>query len=250
MIYKFLSICLIFLFFISCSSKKPEGKTAAEVLYKEAKELMDAKRYLLATEKLNTIKSQYPYSFYATHAELMQADVLFLQENFVESAAAYILFRDLHPKHEKIIYVIWMTAESYFNQIPSTFDRDLTPAMEAIKYYTEIIEKYSSSEYKQNAIDKRNQCNQMLNSKEKYIADFYFKTKTYEAAKFHYKKIIEENKDDKIVKYSMIRLAETYLKLKEIDECLSYSVKIFDTLNESEKDKLSLITKKCNDQKK
>lgn len=206
-----------------CSSKKPEGKTAAEVLYKEAKELMDAGRFLLATEKLNTIKSQYPYSYYATHAELMQADVLYMQENFVESAAAYLLFRDFHPKHEKIVYVIWKTAESYFKQLPATFDRDLAPAYEAIKYYTEIIEKYPDSEFFKMAESKRDECNNMLNSKEKYIADFYFKTKVYEAARFRYLKNIADKKDESLVRHSMVRVVESSLKMKAYEECIIYA---------------------------
>ena len=49
---------LILLFIISCSSDKPKGKTEAEILYKEAEELMKAERYILATEKLNTIKDR------------------------------------------------------------------------------------------------------------------------------------------------------------------------------------------------
>ena len=86
----------------ACSSDKPKGRTEAEVLFKEAEDLVKSERYILATEKLNTIKTQHPYSFYATPAELLQADVLYMQESFVESAAAYLLFRDFHPKHEKI----------------------------------------------------------------------------------------------------------------------------------------------------
>jgi len=91
----------------SCASEKPEGKTEAEVLFKEAKILMDDGRYIMATEKLNLLRSQYPYSFFATPAELMLADILYLQENYVEAAAAYILFRDFHPKSTDIEYVIF-----------------------------------------------------------------------------------------------------------------------------------------------
>lgn len=243
----------IFYLLVSCSSKSPEGKTAAEVLYKEAKELVDAGRYLLATEKLNTIKSQYPYSYYATHAELMQADVLFLQENYVESAAAYLLFRDFHPKHEKIVYVIWRTAESYFKQLPSTFDRDLASAYEAIKYYTEIIEKYSNSEFFKMAESKRDECNSMLNSKEKYIADFYFKTKVYGAARFRYLKNISEKRDSSLVRHSMVRVVESSLKLKAYDECLTYAQEYEnlqdDTLDEVSIKRLQDLKKECEGKK-
>ena len=129
---KIFSLILLFIF-VSCSTDKPEGKTEAEILYKEAQELMEAERFILATEKLNQIKTQHPYSFYATPAELLQADVLFLQENYIEAAAAYLLFRDFHPRHEKIAYVVFRIAESYYKQITDTIDRDREPALVSIR---------------------------------------------------------------------------------------------------------------------
>ena len=86
---KYLLFILIVL--AGCSSDKPDGRTEAEVLYKEAEELMKSERYILATEKLNTIKTQHPYSFYATPAELLQADILFLQENLTFPIILFVL---------------------------------------------------------------------------------------------------------------------------------------------------------------
>lgn len=229
----------------ACSSKKPEGKTPAESLYKEAQELISEKRYLLATEKLNEIKNQYPYSFYATHSELLQADVLFLQENYIEAAAAYLLFRDFHPKHEKIVYVVFKIAESYYKQLPSTFDRDLSPGLEAIKYYIEIIEKYPTSEYFEESKTKLTKTQDMLNQKERYIADFYFRTKNYDAAVYRYKKIIDEIKDDSLVQHSMVRVVEVSLKKKAYDECIDNSKEYVEKLDENHKHELEKIVNNC-----
>jgi outer membrane protein assembly factor BamD len=126
----FLKLIILVFIVAACSSDKPKGRTEAEVLFKEAEELVEAERFILATEKLNAIKTQHPYSFYATPAELMQADILYEQESYVESAAAYLLFRDFHPRHEKIAYVIFRIAESFYKQIPDTIDRDLESALE------------------------------------------------------------------------------------------------------------------------
>src|SRR5690606_2736481 len=142
----------------SCSTPRPEGETEAEVIYKEAQALVEDGRYLLATERLNTLRSKFPYSFFATHAELLLADVQFLQENYTEAAASYILFRDFHPKHEKKDYVLYKIAESFYQQLPDTFDRDLTAANEAIRYYRELLKGGKKSEYAQSAQDKINRC--------------------------------------------------------------------------------------------
>ena len=144
---KNLTILFLLQGLLSCAIERPKGKTEAEILYKEAQKLMKDGRYLLATEKLNTIRSQYPYSYYATHAELLSADVLFAQKNFVEAAAAYIVFKDFHPKHKKLSFVLWRIGESFFKQMPSSFDRDLASGIESIKYFKRLIDLYPESEY-------------------------------------------------------------------------------------------------------
>ncbi|MGZ3788442.1 MAG: outer membrane protein assembly factor BamD [Bacteriovorax sp.] len=195
-----LLVLFLSLLAISCATKRPSGSTEAEVLFKEAKELISKSRYIQATEKLNSIRSQYPYSYYATNAELLQADILFAQENYAEAASAYILFRDFHPKYTELGYVIFRISESFYRQLPSTFDRDLSAGVEAIKYYNELIQSYPNTEYVKDAQTRINQIEDMLEKKEIYIADFYFRTKDYEAAKARYEDVLKtlRNSDERL----------------------------------------------------
>ena len=191
-----LIVLTIAVFLSSCTTKRPEGSTEAEVLFKEAKDLISKSRYIQATEKLNQIRSQFPYSYYATHAELLQADVLFAQENYPEAASAYILFRDFHPKYTDLGYVIFRISESFYQQLPSTFDRDLSTGLEAVKYYNELLQNYSNTEYVKDAKARIIQIEDMVLKKEVYIADFYFRTKDFSAAKSRYEEILKSLKDE------------------------------------------------------
>lgn len=203
----------------SCAVNRPKGGTEAEVLFKEAQRLVESERYIMALEKLNTIKSQYPYSYYATSAELMQADILYKQENFEEAAAAYLLFKDFHPKHPKMDYVTFKIAESYYKQKPSTFDRDLTTARQAIKYFNELRSLYPKSDYLKDAKVKVDECYKMLKDKELYIANFYFKTEDYLSAEFRYKKILTAFQDDKDKRLASDRLVYIGLKNSKPELC-------------------------------
>lgn len=211
-IIKFL-VLFLSLLVISCATKRPQGSTEAEILFKEAKDLISKSRYIQATEKLNAIRSQYPYSYYATHAELLQADILFSQENYAEAASAYILFRDFHPKYTELGYVIFRISESFYRQLPSTFDRDLSAGVEAIKYFNELVQNYPDTEYVKDAQARINQIEEMIERKEIYIADFYFKTKDFEAAKSRYEDILKtlKNKDEKLRILSRIDEAATHI---------------------------------------
>ncbi|EQC45144.1 outer membrane assembly lipoprotein YfiO [Bacteriovorax sp. BSW11_IV] len=232
------------LFLGSCATERPQGQTEAEVLYQEAQELYDAGRYLLATEKLNTIRSKYSYSVYTAKAELMQADILFKQENYVEAAASYIIFRDFHPKFENLDYVIYKIAESYYQQIPSTFDRDLTAAHEAIKYFEEMLRLFRNSEYAKGAVEKIQTSKQMIKDKEKYIADFYYKTEKFNPARIRYKKIAEQFADDvELRSYAVFKYMQASYHLKEMNDCKSV-YRMYSTLISK---KYSTLAKDVND---
>ncbi len=225
MFQQYFLLKLLFLigpFVLSCSSQRPQGKTKAEVLIKEASILVKKGNYILATEKLNNIRSKYPYSYYATHAELLQAEILFEQENYIEAAGAFILFKEFHPKHKKMAYVIWMIGESYYKQLPNTFDRDLAPGVEAMKYYRELITSFPESEHNKNSIDRIKFIQEQLELKEKYIADFYFKTKDYESARHRYLDILERFHSEKLRGHSMVQVLLSSYYLEKKDDCLKY----------------------------
>ena len=219
----FKSFLLVFLF--SCSSGKDLGSSPAESLYLQAKKLSESGRYILAVEKLNEIKSKYPYSFYAVPAELLNAEVLFKQENYIESAAAFLLFKDFHPQYKEIPYVIWMIAESYYKQMPKTFDRDISSSLEAIKYYQELIQRFPEYEKVNEAQSRLTEIQSFQRSKERYVADFYFKTKVYDAARFRYLDILRTfpyEEDPVLIEHSALRVIESSRNMKEWDDCLTY----------------------------
>lgn len=220
-LFSFFLLVLLF----GCGSSRPTGKTEAEVIYKEALELKEDGRYLLAVERLNTIRSKYPYSYYAVYAELLNADILFDQKNYIEAASSYIIFRDFHPQHKKIPYVVWRIAESFYNQLPSTFDRDLSSGIEAIKYYKELIQKYPQSPYTKDAPSRIEVCEKMIEKKNRYIADFYFKTEVYDAARYRYLDILKEfprPHSPSLRDHAMLRIMEISLKLKTSQDCKKY----------------------------
>ena len=234
------------LFLVSCSSGDKDTRGEAEKLFAEAQELVKADRFILATEKLNIIKSQHPYSFYATPAELLQAEVLFKQENYIESAAAFMLFRDFHPRHEKIPYVVLMIAESYYKQIPATIDRDLEPAIEAIKYYDEVLRLYPETEYSKNAEKRIKEAHNMLKEKDLYIADFYFRTKKWGAARYWYLDIIQNHYEDSKTAYrAALRVVMASQRNKEYKECIQYGEKFQGAVDKQTSKEIKSLVSKC-----
>lgn len=173
------------LLLFSCASDEKVADTP-EAAFKIAKELEEDKNHKLAITRYTEVKNKFPYSNYATEAELAIADVYFKTEEYEEAQVAYQNFRDFHPKHPKIDYVIFQTGLSYYRQIPDSIDRDISVAQDSIYAFGELIKKYPTSTYIAQARDYRLKALTMLNEKELYIADFYFKQKYYDSALSRY----------------------------------------------------------------
>lgn len=229
----------------SCSTQRPEGETEAEVLYQEAQDLFESRRYLLATERLNTLRSRYPYSFYAAPAELLQANILFKQSLFAEAAAAYTLFRDFHPRHSEITFVLFRIGESHFRQIPRTYDRDLSPARDAIYFFTELINRHPNSEYVSEAREKIEEASLMLQNRERYVADFYFRTKVYESARYRYQQILQQFDSLELRDEAMLRIVKSSVELEELERCRNDFEAFINSISEKNKRKLQRAARSC-----
>ncbi|HVK62183.1 MAG TPA: outer membrane protein assembly factor BamD [Bdellovibrionales bacterium] len=165
-----------------CSSTPTYDTSTPEGAFKSAEELEKDERYEEAIARYGEVKNKHPYSKLATEAELRIADIQFTRESYVDAQGAYQLFKEFHPKHPRIDYVTFRLALSYYNQLPSTIDRDLSLAEKAILYFDETINSYPSSKFVKESKEKREAALKMLGEKEMYIAAFYTKRDMYESA--------------------------------------------------------------------
>ena len=166
------------------NSATPDGAFAI------AEEFDKDERYEEAIRRYTEVKNKFPYSNFATKSELAIADVYYKQESYPEAQVSYQAFRELHPKHPQIDYVVFRIGMSYFNQLPSTLDRDLTVAGDVINSFNELMKRYPSSTYINEAAEKKLATVKMLAGKEDYIAHFYFKRDMFESALPRYEGLI------------------------------------------------------------
>lgn len=168
-----------------CSTVEKNANTP-EGAFAIAEEYDKGERYEEALRLYADVKNKFPYSNFATKAELAIADVYYKQESYAEAQVAYQMFKELHPTSPQSAYVQHRIGMSLYNQLPSTIDRDLTLANEAILNLSDLIKKYPNSEYVAEAKEKRSAAIKMLAQKEEYIADFYFKRKAFMSALVRY----------------------------------------------------------------
>ncbi len=175
----------------SCSSATKDTNTA-EAGFQAGEEYEKDELYEEALQKFTEVKNKFPYSRFAVEAELRIADVHFKRETWIDAQNAYQLFKDLHPKHPRIAYVTHRLGMSYFNQLPSSVDRDLTVADKAIVAFDDVLKSYDKSEFVEEAKAKRAEARKMQAEKVLYIAQFYYIRDIYDSALLRYEKLLKE----------------------------------------------------------
>lgn len=186
-----LSLLLIFSI-IGCSSTDEIDTSSAEGAYKLGEKYRKDERYEDAIQQFQIVKNKFPYSRLATNAELQIADINYERETFIEAQNAYELFKELHPKHQKIDYVTFQLAMSFYKQLPESIDRDLTLAKQAILYFDEVITSFPSSEYFEKAKKRKVESRKKLGKKELYVADFYFIRDKFDSALSRYEGLLKK----------------------------------------------------------
>jgi len=177
--------------FTGCSTMDKKSDTP-EGAFAIAEEFDKDERYEEAIRRYTEVKNKFPYSNFATKAELAIADVYFKQESFPEAQVSYQAFRDLHPKHPQSDYVMFRIGLSYHNQLPSSLDRDLTVAQDVIQSFDDLLTRFPASQYTKEASEKKQETLKMLAGKEEYIAGFYFKREMYDSALTRYETLVSK----------------------------------------------------------
>ncbi len=175
-------IGFISFFLIQCSSDDLNESNSAKAAFDLAQKFEKDERFEEALIKYNEVKNKHPYSRYAVEAKFQIAGIHYKREAWLEAQHAYQLFKELHPKHKKIDFVTFRLAMSYFNQLPSSIDRDLSQSKETLLYFNEFLTSYPSSSHYKEAKQRQEETLKKLAQKELYIAEFYYVRDHHESA--------------------------------------------------------------------
>ena len=196
---RFLSLLLAVVFISHCgtikgwfTSKKPEKPP--EVMAEEGIKQLKKKKYDDAIETFEKVRDRYPYSDQAMLAQIKVADAYFYKKKYEEALQAYKEFEKLHPTNKAVPYCIYRQGLCYYRQ-RSTIDRDQTFTTKALGEFRRLKQKFPDSEYLDKAEKYMARCKQDLGEHEYYVAEFYYKTKRYQAALDRFQVVAQEYPD-------------------------------------------------------
>jgi len=230
----FLSIITTLALGTGCSSIPDYDQSLPDGVFKTAEALQKEERFEEALKKYAEVKNKFPYNSLATEAELRIADIHYERESFAEAEASYSLFKELHPKHPRSDYVTYRLAMSYFSQLPSTIDRDLSLAHDSIKYFEEVIKYYPQSEYVKDSQEKLKNSREQLSEKEMYVARFYEKRDYHLSALKRYRYVLSKFPDTDQIRPALLGAGRMSKALEQNEEAKKYFQELISKFPESE----------------
>ncbi len=213
---------LIFCFFLVIANACTEERfdpNDPQKSFLMARAPYDDKSYEIALQKLGEFKARFPYSQYATEAELLIANSHFELEQFIEAAAAYESFVKLHPKHAEVDYAMFRVGESHWREAPEEIDREQDYTKQAVASWQKLLKERPKSQYTEEAKEKLRLGQLRLAESDEFIAKFYCKLEIYHACASRSLKLAEDFKQfASLHKDALQRAAKAFEKMAEIKE--------------------------------
>ncbi len=174
-----------------CSSTpEPQEFPTAETYYERGLEGLVPHRRLIfltevdyqtAIENFQEVIDNYPYSEYATLAEIKLADVHYERKQYPEAASYYQDFVELHPRHELVPHAMYRSGMCSFQQMRES-DRDQTATFEAISHFRTLLRRYPDAETAEDAALRLQEAEDLLAQVDLEVGQFYFERGEYHAA--------------------------------------------------------------------
>jgi outer membrane protein assembly factor BamD len=147
-------------------------------------------------------KSKFPYSRYASLAELRMADANFEQDKFVEAIDGYKNFIKDHPTHPKVDYASLQIAKSHYKDLPANFflfppvyEKDQAALVDTQSAIKDFLLSYPGSEYRLEGTTMMAEVRKRLAEHEMYVAAFYAKRGYKKAAAWRYEGVMKNYAD-------------------------------------------------------
>ena len=228
--FNFVIICILLIFFNSCTKKDSrESKINEKSLdlqvfeaYNLGLESLDQGDALYAAKKFNEAEILFPQSKWAPKSALMAAYSYYSQDYLEDAIAELNRFVRVYPKYKNIDYAYYLMAISYYELIVDE-KKDLQSIINAKKYFNFVMSSYPNTEYAVDSEFKLALINDILASKEMYLGRYYFKKKKWIPAINRFRTVVDNFDTTIYIEESLHRLVEIYYILGIIGEAEKYA---------------------------
>jgi outer membrane protein assembly factor BamD len=191
--------------------------------YQEGMIAIKDQDYIEAAKKFNEAEILFPQSEWAPRSALMAAYAYYYDDYYNRAISELLNFFRKYPNHQNTSYAHYLLAMSYYNSIVDE-KKDLEPLKNSKKQFEYIVEYYPNTEFSLDSKFKLDLINEMIASKEMYIARHYIQKKKWIPAINRLKFIVREYDDTIFIEEALHRLVEIYYKIGLKEESKKYAI--------------------------
>ena len=225
-----LLVIILIIFLNSCSKKEEKISMIQEKelrlqmidAYQEGVKALEKGDVLFAAKKFNAAEILFPQSKWAPKSLLMAAYSYYVQDYYYDAISELDRFIKNYPKNERLNYAHFLLAMCYYEQIVDE-KKDLGPLLNAQKEFKFVIKNYPNSDFALDSKFKLDFINDILASKEIYLARYYIKKEKWIAAINRFKQVVEHYDSTVYVEEALHRLVELHYRLGLLDESKKYA---------------------------
>ena len=190
-------ILVIFFLNISCSKEKEKISIVEEEnlemqmikAYNDGLEQLGRGDAIYAARKFNEAELLYPQSIWAPRAALMASYSYFTYFYYSDAVLELEKFLDKYKNHPRRDYAYYLLALCHYDQIIDE-TKDLNEILKAKKYFEIIIQKYPNTEFALDSEYKLELIQELLASKEMYLARYYVEREKWIPAINRFKTVV------------------------------------------------------------
>ena len=190
--------------------------------YNEGVNLLDDNYPLQAAKKFNEAELLYPQSLWAPRSSLMSAYSYYYGSYYIDAIEELNRFIEIYPNHERIVYAYYLLAMCHYEQI-SDEKKDLGSIIDAQQNFKYILENYPTSDFALDSDFKLQLIEEILASKEMYLARYYIEREKWIPAINRYKNILKKFETTIYVEEALHRLVEIHYKIGLVEESKKYA---------------------------
>tara|TARA_B100001175_G_C19511564_1_gene644264 strand:+ start:831 stop:1673 length:843 start_codon:yes stop_codon:yes gene_type:complete len=177
---------------------------------------------IYAAKKFNEAEIIYPQSIWAPRASLMASYSYFSQAYYDDAILELNRFIKKYNKNPNIGYAYYLLALCHYDQIVDE-TKDMQRIVDAKKNFKIVINNYQNTEYAIDAVYKLDYIEEILASKEMYIARYYVQREKWIPAINRFKTVVEIYDNTIFIEEALHRLVELNYKIGLENEAKKYA---------------------------
>jgi outer membrane protein assembly factor BamD len=205
-----------------CAGEQIEPEKTMEQLYTEAYDEFNDGNYGTAAEVFLTAESEHSTDALAPDALIMAAYSKYMDDDFPGALIVTDRFMRFHPGHMDVPYVLYLRGMCYYRQV-SDVRREPGMSVYALQQFEQLVQRFPSSEYAENAKNKIIILKNYIAGKVMYAARNDMKRENWTSAITRLQNVITTAQETVMTAEAMYRLTQCYNAIGLPEQATGYA---------------------------